>query len=362
MIAREDIMLGGNVRLKRNLRTRELAEDIRANGLKSRIVVGKIGKETHLIAGFRRMAAIELGFKLWPNTLKGWFPGGKVPVIVKSGLSAEEIEAEKCDHGNMVGLSHKFEITLSVEHLRRAGLTEKDIATKLAGVLDTVYPLEPSARKKKDAFDEKIAEARGMAKVKLEAEKAEWYLGYRRGIIQNHVRIVRTPKVIWATEYYKAEGEKPEGFDGVNLPSRLTQSQIRKLDKAHKADMDDVTSKVNGISKFSREIPGPLFSDLWASILEAEAKEGPMKAVRAKAMSAKDMRTELTEGAWKSEGFRRLTAHHSGEEIEGLTQADAMLYYAELASKYAKDAWKACVAVGKDAEKALREGKEPAKV
>lgn len=333
MVDRSNLVVGHNPRLSRNYRTRELAEDIRANGLKQRIVVGEVddlpGETPEVIAGHRRIAAISLGFGLWPDVFEKHFPKGRIPVILKRGMSRDQIEAEKCDHGNMVGLNHRCEVLNSVIMLREAGLTEKAIAVKLAGVLDTVYPLTADARKKRDAFDQKISEARGSARSKLEKDKAEWYLEYRRGIIQGHLRVYKCPDVVKATMLYIAEGEKPEGFEKVAMPSKLSQSQVKKLDAEHREDMKDASVFVDGLSPYTKASPGPRFLEAWTEVLEASAKKPNGK--RSKALSAKEMQAELTDGRWKSTGFRKLTAHHGGsKDVKGLDEADGLCYTAEL--------------------------------
>lgn len=342
----EDVILGANPRLPERLHLEPLAESIRQDGLLQRPLVARIGDEYIMIAGHRRWMAIRL---LSDDEHKRLFPQG-IPVIVRTGLTRDEVERAKVDHGNMIDLSCKAEVYLAAEILLRAGATEKEVATTLTSLLDRVFPLRASARRKLQDLDAKILEARGKARSNLCKERDDFYASYRRGVVQELHNVFRAPSLVRAAFIFKDTGVKPEGFEKVTLPQNITTAQIRKCFEAHQQDMRDKPLE------YTKDAPGPMFLNRWQEIIASEeGEESPTK--RRKSLSAKAMMDLITDGVVSSKVGKLVVSRCAGDAVEGLDAFDSIARCAELVSAHDADLWRKVTASARRIEEQIRTGK-----
>lgn len=336
------IYMGRNVRLPALMKIGELAADIAENGLLTPISVYEVkGRGFEVIQGHRRFTAI---LTLDPKLFKSG-----IPCNVISGITFDEAQLMKVDHGNEVSLSDPFEVQLCGNLLFSQGKSEKEAVIRLAALLDRIKPMKSEKLKKLQSLrsDAKLLEMKGMkeeAKAK-EKEAEDFIFTYRRGMIQNIHNAWRCPHVVMAALYLKAAGEAPpKGADFYTeqpLPKGLTYQHVTSLWKAFEKDLThkDETGKF----KFNKQLPGPDFTAKWKEICaDLTPKVGEADKPRPKAMAAGDMEKELKEGKWLSEGFQLLTRHHRKEEgvdASRLAALDKMAFYAELLSIRAADEW-----------------------
>lgn len=350
LIPLKSIYMGRNVRIPSLMKIGELAADITENGLLTPISVYEVknrGYET--IQGHRRLTAI---MSLDEKTIAKLFPQG-IPCNVISGITYDEAQLMKVDHGNEVSLSDPFEVQLCGNLMFSQGKSEKEAVIRLAALLDRIKPMKADKLKKYQSIisDAKLLDIKGMKEEsKGKFKEAEDFLfNYRRGMIQNIHNAWRCPVMVMAALYLKAVGEAPkEGsdfFTETPLPKGLTYQHVTSLWKAFEKDLTHKDDK--GQQKYNKKMPGPDFMAKWKEICtDLTPKEGESTAPRPKAMSAGDMETELKEGKWLSNGFQMLTRHHRKEEgvdAGRLTALDKLAFYAELLSERAPDEWASAV-------------------
>ena len=311
-----DVTVGSNPRLPTNLQIAPLAENIGAVGLLEPIHVRELEDGvSRVIRGHRRlMAMLELK-DTNPKRFGELFPDG-IPAIVWQELSDDEELMLKLDHGGQVTLSDPHELQMSATLMFAQNFTEAQVANQLKPLILKLAPMPPAMKAELKKIDGKVAEARKAedltAVAVLEKEYEERVAKGFRGRIQHLHNVARCPDIVNASLYYKACELKPEGFEDEKLP-KLTTDQVKALWKAHSKDLEDIGD--NGAPKFNKSVVGPLFVEKWTEILQKEADVKDGKAPKQeKAMSAKDMKTEITDGKWESVGFYKLTKHHSGDK------------------------------------------------
>lgn len=139
-----DVNLADNVRLPETYNLKSLVKDIASAGaVLEPIKVEKLkdGKY-HLIAGFRRMSAVqqinqgldadvnkEIKEEIAEENLP-FNPILQVPALVYEGLDAQAREILRCDHNSFKGLN-VFEQYRSVQRLTATGLSRQAIAARL---------------------------------------------------------------------------------------------------------------------------------------------------------------------------------------------------------------------------------------
>lgn len=349
----DKIIEGRNVRLPQNMNIPELGVDIGANGLnKKPQVIAIKGGQVEIITGHRRIRAIKWLKVTDPVAYAKWFKGDVVEVEILQGISYEQAQFLKIDHGNEQPL-RGLELQNCANLLFDYELSEKQVVVRLATLLDSVMPMKANKRKKLDELRTQLEQLIAVdAEPKLvaakEAEIMEFIFTYRRGAVQNLHNTYRCPEIVMSALFFKETGEYPKGFDkSVPLPSRITTNDVTKLYKAFTADLEQVDDK--GACKFNKVLPGPVFDAKWLDVLkDSQEKEEAKPGDRHKSKSYKDLQSEA-KGKWNSTGFQLLTKYHANEEIEMsfLKQGDALLFIAEILSERAPDEWADAVKLAK---------------
>ena len=354
-ISLESVCTGRNVRLPALMKIEELATDIHENGLQTPITVFERNKgEFLVIAGHRRVAACRKIFSEEPVHFKSLFPNG-IPASVVSGITLAEAEAMKVDHGNEVGLQDPMEIQLCANLLFDQGFNEKQVVVRLASLMDRVKPMKADKAKKYNALllDAELWKEKGnLRNYQEKVMEAQVFLfNYRRGYIQNLHHAYRCPDRVMAALWFKATGQAPEKDSGFYsseaLPVAITYEHVQKLSKAFAADLEILK---DGVTVYSKAIPGPAFEAKWAEICKELGKkqtDSENQVIRPKAMSAGDMETELKEGKWKSGLAQLLTRYHRKETVDAeiLKKLDKIAFYAEIIADRAPEEWSSVVAL-----------------
>ena len=352
-IALDKIIEGRNVRLVQYMNVPELAADIGANGLNVRPKVVAIKDGFEIISGHRRIRAIKHLKDNDPVAYAEHFKNGMVDVEVLTGISYEEAQFLKIDHGNEQPLKG-LELQNCANMLFDFDLSEKQVVVRLASLLDRVMPMKANAKKKladmQVQLDQLIAlKSEPKLIAAKQAEIVTAIFEYRRGAVQNLHNTYRSPSIVMAALYYKETGEYPDGFDkSVPLPARITTSDITKAYKAFATDLEETDE--SGVRKYNKELPGPVFGAKWAEILnESKQKEDAQPGDRNKSKSYKDLEAE-SKSKWVSTGFQLLTQHHMNKDVEVgfLKTEDKMLFFAEILSERAPDAWAEAVALAQN--------------
>lgn len=349
----DKITEGRNVRLVQNMNIPELGVDIGANGLnkKPQVLAVKDGK-VEIITGHRRIRAIKWLKVNDPVAYAKWFKGDLVEVEILQGITYEQAQFLKIDHGNEQPL-RGLELQNCANMLFDYELSEKQVVVRLATLLDSVMPMKSNKRKKLEELRTQLEQLIAVkAEPKLivakETEIVDFIFTYRRGAVQGLHNTYRCPDIVMAALYFKETGERPEGFDkSVPLPSRITTQDVTKLYKAFGADLDEVD--VKGVCKFNKILPGPVFDAAWSGVLkDSQEKEDAKPGDRHKSKSYKDLQLEA-KGKWNSTGFQLLTKYHASEDIEMsfLKQEDALLFVAEILSERAPTEWAEAVELSK---------------
>jgi hypothetical protein len=368
----ESIIVGRNVRLPALMKIEELAADIHDNGLLTPISVYEVVGGFEVIQGHRRAAALARIYKAEPVHFASLFPNG-VPVTVVTGITYEEAQVMKIDHGNEVSLADPMELQLCANLLFAQGKTEKDVVVRLAALMDRIKPMKADKAKKYTTMlaDAELWKEKGnLTNAREKQAEAEKFLfEYRRGMVQNLHNAYRCPWIVMAALYFKATGEKApenadfwfEGLDKEIIPAGVTYQHVNSLWKAFEKDLTIVK---DGVMVHSKRNPGPDFLKKWSEVvseLTKKAEDSESATPRAKAMSAGEMETELKEGKWLSAFGQLLTRHHrkeSGVDSTRLATLDKASLYAEILMAKAPEEWASSV---KLAEAIIQENIEATK-
>ena len=325
-----------NPRTLKNQQYAEMRDDLRINGMHEPIHVWRHDGVDELLKGYRRIGGAELLRADFPADYEKHFPEG-IPAIVWEGITAEEALLLKLDHGNQVSLSDPYELQMSATLMFNQGFTEAEVANHLRPLITKISPMPAKAKAEIEELEKALAEAKveGNDSKISEAEKAvekrvaELY----RGRVQHLHNVARCPEIVDASLYFKANNEKPVGFEDKALP-KLTTSQVTGLWKEHKKDLEILDEETQA-PKYNKVRVGPNFTEKWNAILKAEAESADDNTPRDKAMSGKDMKAEITEGKWSCVGFYKLTKRHTGDKtVEGLEELDKAYYALDLVSKH----------------------------
>jgi hypothetical protein len=203
--------------------------------------------------------------------------------------------------------------------------TEAQVANQLKPLITRLAPMDAKKKAEIEELEKAVLDAKETGKgiEKAEKELSERIAKMYRGRVQHLHDVYRCPHIVNASLYFKACGQKPEGFEEETLP-KLTTSQVNSLWKAHKEDLE-ILDEESQTPKYNKTRVGPNFTAKWSAIVKAEAERanGEPTPPKPKAMSAKDMNAEVTEGKWESVGFCKLTQHHAGNRsIDGLEILD----------------------------------------
>lgn len=334
--------VGNNVRLPNRMQLDGITADIELRGLTDPIEVWAKGEGFEVLKGHRRHAAIT---RMDQDAFKKHFSKG-VPCTVVGGITEAEAEIRKVDHGSELPLGDPHEVQLCADKLFANGMTESQVVIILATLLDRVSPMKAKKQKEMEALT-------------TEGERKEFYFKYRRGMVQHMHNVQRSPDCLSAALYFKASGVKPEGFEKSALPD-LTNDRVTTLYKAHKEDLEDAP---NGVAKYGKKSPGPLFRTKWNKLIEdqAKAKTTGKKEPNPKSMSAKDIKEGAAE--FNSQGFRKLAAYHAGEKgisLAEIKEADSTLYYIELLTENDPDYLDDFLKLAQDIETRLKAEQEKA--
>jgi len=337
----QDITIGKNVRLPNNLNLDTLRDSIAINGLQEPITVWNPTKETtELIRGHRRVAAISQIATKDQQRFAELFGKG-IPCFLATGITSIEAVLLKLDHDGQQGLSHPYELQETANQLFAIGKDEAEVVALTSGLMDKVCPMSPKVR----------AEIVELRKAGKEADAEKRVFDYRRGLVQSLHNAFRAPDKVMFALYRQATGVAPEGVTEY-LPN-LTTAQVTKLWSEH---MKDAGILEKGMPKYSKAIPGPLFSTLWESLCkEDKEKASKPKENRPKAMSSKDMRDEVTGRGFKSEVVCKLIDYHAGNKESGadIGDLDTFAYYGDLLRKHDATSWEKVVATAKEIESRL---------
>jgi hypothetical protein len=344
------VVLGENPRIPSKEHIEELADDIEANGWQEPCtgLLNSKTQEVRILRGTRRTKANTVILDRNPERFLELYPNNAVPVYVMTDLSEDEIVETIIDHGQIQGLHDPMELQLAANMLFRIGRTERQVVTKLSGLLDIHTPMKSDVRK------EWLEKLEGV-KIAREAGKFDWALqlhneaeifqfNNRRGKIQNINNAFRCPDVVMQALWLKATGEYHEDTSAdlqKSMPRTLTYAHVASLYKAFKEDL-----KEDEEGLVTKAQPGELFWAKWAEVgdkIQKAAKEKADGKTRAKAMAAGDMMKDVEAAIWSSKGFRALTRYHAGdkkaESKDVIQEMDRMLAAAEIVADGDSDLW-----------------------
>jgi len=342
-ITLDKLTMGENPRLPTNLDIPSLARSISDNGLLEPIHIWFREKGVaEVIRGHRRTMALSVVRETNPERFKELFPNG-IECVVWENLDEKEAVRRKLDHSGQVTLSDPYELQMSANMLFAQGFTEAAVANHLMPLIQKISPLPSDKKQELDKLQREIDEARAKkdfdgaerATKALEKRIADLY----RGRCQHLRNVSRCPNIVNAALYYKACGQKPKGYEDIELPS-LTTDMVKALWKAHEQDLADVNE--NGVPKYNKEVTGPHFDQKWSEILVKVSEKEASTETRAKAMSAKAMDAELNDGKYRSQGMVLLTKHHRGEAVatDKLAAFDTLYYSIDLVKDYDEKLYK----------------------
>jgi len=357
----DQLGFGVNFRLPNLYNLVGLQTDISQHDLQEPLMVRDNGNgdQKEILRGNRRGRAILNIREDNPDRFAELFGGG-VECIVVSDVSDEEALILKVDEGTKQPLTHPYEIQLAANMLFDAGLAEADVAVQLSDLIDKISPMKAAARKELEALQVKRvdAEKQGLKDyVKtVDTEIREFTGKYRRGFCQNLNNTYRCPDKVKHALFFHACGERHSLDTTDEYLPKLTQSQVTSLWKAHKKDLD-IVDEGKTVSKYNKRVTGPNFNKRWAELI-AKSKEADSKEpseTKPKAMSAKDMLAEVSDGKFKSDVAILACKWHAGnkEAINDLISADEQAYAANLVRDGEPDLWKKVVKAASRIEKSI---------
>ena len=360
------LTMGDNPRLPNNLNILPLADNIEGVGklLEPITVWTKPDGLVEVIRGHRRTLACQLIHDNNRARFDEIFPEG-IPVFMVENCTAEEAVELKLDHTEQRGLTDPHEVQMSANMLFAVRRTEADVAWQLSSLIDKISPMNVKGKEKLGELTEKLESAKASkAKPKvIEAcEKAckEFIAEYRRGYVQNLHNVFRAPKVVCAALFAKAARQNPKEFEGVYLPP-LTNADVKALWKAHKTDIAIVDQETK-VPVYNQTRVGPNFSTKWDEIVKDSQTEKDDKPATPKAMSAKDMASDITEGRFCSVGFVKLTNLHCGDKtVEGLDALDHAYHMLDLIAKEQPELYEMVITEGTKVESELAKADKEAK-
>lgn len=335
----EDLIVTGNVRLPNLYKVEAMADAIETDGLETPITVWQPEKDGpfHLLRGHRRRKGL-LAFKARnPEGFETMFPGGKVPLELRVGITLEEANKLKVDHGNQLALSHPHEIQMAASMLFETGATEEDVAVALRGLFEVTKPFRGKNKDKVEELTQKLSEASPLEAVKLQKQINVCIKNFHRGRVQGLKKVWRLPEIVTQARFFQACGQRPEGVSPTEYLPRLTDGNVSTLLKAFEKDLKIVDDL--GLAKHSRRNPGPDFYKAWDAICEEDQKP-TSTTVRSKAMAGGKIRDSAA--TYNSVGFRAMCALHCGDNPDvgpAVKEADELLYTAELISKHEPELW-----------------------
>lgn len=220
-----------NVRDADNYALEALIDDIRGRGQLDPITVeaAEDGK-FYPLKGFRRTAAFKALQSQGITVADNGADLTKVNVIIASNMTPAERALTLVDHGQRRGLT-RAEVQKAAELFFVAQISEKDVATYLRDQIDTVQPPTRTAKSDKD------------------------YAEMRRGFVQLSKAVYQLPTVAHDACMRRFRGEQV-------WPKN---AEIIKLAKLANEDFDDS-------NLFTKDNPGPKFTEAWEDIKAAVAK------------------------------------------------------------------------------------------
>ena len=361
-VAITSLILGFNVRIPGRAKIEELFQDIHDNGLQVPPTAYETKAGPEIIAGHLRTECLNRLYDEHPARFKELFPDG-VPINMIEGITYEQAQDLKVDHGNENPLLDPMEAQLCANLLFDSGKTEQQVAVRLAGMMDRLKPMKADKRKELLQKEADLALYIEAGKTDLVVSKQQeidkFKLDYRKGWIQNMKAAWRCPHVVLATLYAKSTGEAnwPDNLGlstprDTYLPLTLQIDEVKRLWTAFSQDLEIV---VDGKKPYNKRIPGPNFNARWTTVVDkAKKKETEEPTVRTKAFSKTEL--EDDEAKWNSQFAKMLAAHHRREvtvDVNLLKAHDDMAYFAEIVADRAPKAWEDMVLLAKGLEKEI---------
>jgi general stress protein YciG len=325
----EQLYAGKNVRVSTEVQLPALRADILDRGLITPPICwenpeSKNGKKYEILCGHRRFAVLKDIAKTEKDVYTTHFPGGKIPILVVSGISREKAQTIKVDGGTSVQLQDPYEGLLCACIMFDNGATESTVANSLSALLSRTSRkggMSKDVRADLDDLEKERETARKggqLAKMrKCDREIFVITANYHRGHVQHLHAIYKCPKLVMACKEFEATQIIPKGFEKQTL-IRLTNNDVKRLLSAFREDLE---IKENEIPKYSKLVPGPNFLAKYDTIVESKKKGGKKSGDNKpkKAMSSKAMIEEVDSSVWQSKGFKFLTTHHAGGKVQKST-------------------------------------------
>lgn len=364
----KELYTGQNVRLDTDVRLPELRADILDRGLITPPICWenpevKNGKKYEILCGHRRFAVLRDIAKTEKEAYTAYFPKGKIPILVVSGVSREKAQTIKVDSGTSVQLQDPYEALLCSNIMFDDGATESTVSNALSALLSRASRKGGMTKDVRAELNDQHKEretarlAGQFAKMrKCDREIFRITSDYHRGHVQALHNIYKCPVLVMACKEFEATQVYPKGFEKHTLV-RLTNSDVKRLLAAFREDLE---IKENEIPKFSKMKPGPNFEAKYEVIIAEKKKKkkghtdgDPPK----KAMSSKAMMEEVNSSVWNSLSFRQLTAHHAGAKIDAaqLKIGDHLCVVAEYMLQQQPKKWATIVAVAEEGLKTVVE-------
>jgi hypothetical protein len=213
-------------------------------------------------------------------------------------------------------------------------------------MLDRVNPMSTENRSKLEALRAEMAEAEKLGLVlqagNKQSEIETFLLNNRKGWIQNVKQVHRLPPVVAACFEARCEGKNPEGYEGRTLPT-LTFKQCAGLAKKFMEDLSNLDDR--GLPKFSKNNPGPAFTEAFSKLENAPTKGAAEPS--AKAMQRQEIIKEAEGKVFGSELATELALRHAGDarrDINRLAKYAHISKVAETLEARDPEFWAACVA------------------
>jgi len=357
------LILGFNVRIPGRAKIEELYQDIYENGLQVPISAYQMDADAEVIAGHLRTQCVLRLYEEDRARYEELFPNG-MPVNIIEGVTYEQAQELKVDHGNENPLLDPMEAQLCADLLFDNHKTEMQVAVKLAGLLDRLKPMKANRKKELTRLQEDLKLYNETGKFEQAADKQkeidEFLLKYHKGRIQNMKAVWRCPHIVKATLWYKSTGEHdwPENL-GLStdretyLPIGLAIDDVKRLSTEFDKDLELV---VDGKKIYNKRIPGPNFNARWETIIKrSQDNEGKEPTVRQKAFAKTEL--EEDEKLWTSQLAKSLAQHHRRDpecvDLNTLKSYDQIAYFAEILAERAPDEWAEAIQLAQGLEKEL---------
>jgi len=326
---------GKNPRI--SLSARDLVESITTDGLQEKLVVCEQKDKFLLLRGHRRLAAIEILRTENPTRFDELFKDG-VPCHNMGKLSKSEQYLTMVDHGNTRSLVGHAEVYLACSLLFETGLSERDVCSKMASLLNTATPLKSakalsSIRDLTQSLDNATKEGDQTKVVEVSKALSQRVFDARRGQLQLYNQLRKLPKVVEACFWLRWTGDVKKGFVKEDLIVNLTALQVSKL---HTAFLNDVSrgatkTKIDETSEFYR--------------LFASFKVGKKDTPTPKALPISKILEPLQSGQIESSKIADVLNYIAGDKsltVETVMTIDKIVAIVDECQSSAPELWRSC--------------------